>query len=764
MEHIRTPKKSNNKGAQKPHAPPDFFMPVQVENVRLQDRFNTRKPAIGTLYLTATHLIFVDPNSKRETWVLHMHIDSVEKLPLSTVGSPLLIRCKTFQTVTFVIAKERECHDIFESLIMLSRPATITELYAFQYNPQATLLDHEEGWNYFSLEAEFSRQGLPNNRWVHSPINKDYQICDTYPRTLFVPTGATTPILLGSSKFRSRGRLPVLSYYHKDNHATICRCSQPLSGFSARCLEDEQMLQAIMRANPNCNFMYVVDTRPKINAMVNKAAGKGYESTDFYSNIRFQFLGIENIHVMRNSLDKLIEVCDLKNPSVGDFLSGLENSSWLKHIKAIMDTSLFIAKAVLDEHASVLVHCSDGWDRTAQTCSLAGVFLDPYYRTLQGFQALIEKEWLDFGHKFTDRLGLTAVEEKEVSPVFTQFVECVWQLTQQFPCAFQFNESFLLTLHDHAYSCQFGTFLGNCQREREELSLSTKTYSLWGYMRKNMSDYVNPLYSREHPVTQGILLPNTAPQNFKFWRGMYNRYENGVHPRESVTDTVSAMKDHSASLEDHVRLLEKRIAGVKKLLGKDAVLSPDLQAKGDSNPETVVNNAVPTKDSPSEDNGANAVSDASSESGIEDVQSPVNGDSASAEENEEKNDKEDNLDSTNDLVEEAEAGAGQDVPETKVENSPSAGAGDSMDVSLNRLSLEMDSVALEWKAFRNIRQCSCETPLDAFNKKYHCWRCGDIFCTRCIDKQTPIPGHYSQRPVPVCRTCYKHLKLESTLS
>lgn len=46
--------------------------------------------------------------------------------------------------------------------------------------------------------------------------------------------------------------------------AAICRCSQPLSGFSARCLEDEQMLEAIRQANPNSPFMYVVDTRPKV--------------------------------------------------------------------------------------------------------------------------------------------------------------------------------------------------------------------------------------------------------------------------------------------------------------------------------------------------------------------------------------------------------------------------------------------------------------------------------------------------------------------
>jgi hypothetical protein len=42
---------------------------LQVENVRMLDRYNARKPSLGTLYLTATHLIFVDPDGKKETWV-----------------------------------------------------------------------------------------------------------------------------------------------------------------------------------------------------------------------------------------------------------------------------------------------------------------------------------------------------------------------------------------------------------------------------------------------------------------------------------------------------------------------------------------------------------------------------------------------------------------------------------------------------------------------------------------------------------------------
>lgn len=49
---------------------------------------------------------------------------------------------------------------------------------------------------------------------------------------------------------------------------------------------------------------------------------------------------------------------------------------------------------------SVVVHCSDGWDRTGQLTSLAMLMLDGYYRTIRGFEVLLEKEWLSFGHRF----------------------------------------------------------------------------------------------------------------------------------------------------------------------------------------------------------------------------------------------------------------------------------------------------------------------------------------------------------------------------
>ncbi|XP_044928322.1 myotubularin-related protein 6 isoform X3 [Mustela putorius furo] len=524
MEHIRTTK---------------------VEQVKLLDRFSTNNKSLtGTLYLTATHLLFIDSHQK-ETWILHHHIALVEKLALTTSGCPLVIQCKNFRIVHFIVPRERDCHDIYNSLLQLSKQAKYEDLYAFSYNPKQNDSKRLQGWELIDLAEEYKRMGVPNSNWQLSDANREYKICETYPRELYVPRIASKPIIVGSSKFRSKGRFPVLSYYHHNKEAAICRCSQPLSGFSARCLEDEHLLQAISKANPVNRYMYVMDTRPKhrmqswwatqkdigriivrisskiwndekiresdekkrLNAMANRAAGKGYENEDNYSNIRFQFVGIENIHVMRSSLQKLLEVNGTKGLSVSDFYSGLESSGWLRHIKAVMDAAIFLAKAIMVENASVLVHCSDGWDRTSQVCSLGSLLLDPYYRTIKGFMVLIEKDWISFGHKFSERL-------KE------------------------------------------------------------KTYSLWPFLLDDQKKYFNPLYSSKSPKFS-VLEPNTVSFNFKFWRNMYHQFDRTLHPRQSVFNIIMDMDEQNKQLEKDIKDLESKIKQCKKKQ-TDGILTKEL--------------------------------------------------------------------------------------------------------------------------------------------------------------------------------------------
>lgn len=68
--------------------------------------------------------------------------------------------------------------------------------------------------------------------------------------------------------------------------------------------------------------------------------------------------------------------------------------------KMLLAGAVRIADKIESGKTSVVVHCSDGWDRTAQLTALAMLMLDSYYRTIKGFEVLVEKEWISFGHRF----------------------------------------------------------------------------------------------------------------------------------------------------------------------------------------------------------------------------------------------------------------------------------------------------------------------------------------------------------------------------
>lgn len=49
----------------------------------------------------------------------------------------------------------------------------------------------------------------------------------------------------------------------------------------------------------------------------------------------------------------------------------------------LLKSALLVVHAVDRDQRPVLVHCSDGWDRTPQIVALAKLLLDPYYRTIE---------------------------------------------------------------------------------------------------------------------------------------------------------------------------------------------------------------------------------------------------------------------------------------------------------------------------------------------------------------------------------------------
>jgi hypothetical protein len=149
---------------------------------------------------------------------------------------------------------------------------------------------------------------------------------------------------------------------------------------------------------------------------------------------------------------------------------------------------------------NVIVHCSDGWDRTSQMCALAQLMLDPYYRTIDGFQALIDKDFLAFGHMFAKRYGVNQPSSDEQSPIFIQFLDCVYKVWHTMPTQFEFNTSLLTFLAHHTYSGLYGTFL--CDSHKERSTVCESTVSIWFAVKTRRKEFLNPKYSKKDSVRQ----------------------------------------------------------------------------------------------------------------------------------------------------------------------------------------------------------------------------------------------------------------------
>lgn len=61
----------------------------------------------------------------------------------------------------------------------------------------------------FSLWLDALCQGLPNESWTISKINSTYELCDTYPSVLVIPTNITDDDIKRVAAFRAKHRIPV---------------------------------------------------------------------------------------------------------------------------------------------------------------------------------------------------------------------------------------------------------------------------------------------------------------------------------------------------------------------------------------------------------------------------------------------------------------------------------------------------------------------------------------------------------------------------
>ena len=409
-----------------------------------------------------------------------------------------------------------------------------------------------DGWKLYDAWNEFKRQNVPLDMesFRVSQLNKNYKLCETYPSFIIVPSTVDDSSIAEMALCRSKKRFPLLTYVYTHENTNnkdeeliqsfLFRSSQINTGllFKKKNSYEIEYINALSSIGKfNKGFIFY-DCRPYINAKANALKGAGIDEKSLYLNCKELIFGnIENIHAVRKSLKKAYEkiYCGMSqinngklafnqnNSNFRKFLSKFEDSKWLEYLSDLLTGAKVIINR-LKSRLNVICHCSDGWDRTSQVCSLVQIILDPYFRTFEGFAVLVEKDWISFGHQFAVRneCDFRPEKKKERSPIFIQFLHAIYQIMMQYPTAFEFQQNLLIFLSEEIYSNKYGTFLFNSVKELEEHNAKEITLSIWSDIFLNKKIYLNPYYKE----IKGSLDIKTGVQYLNIWKEFFYKYIN----------------------------------------------------------------------------------------------------------------------------------------------------------------------------------------------------------------------------------------------
>ncbi|KAF8003259.1 hypothetical protein HF325_002504 [Metschnikowia pulcherrima] len=516
-------------------------------------------------------------------------------------ASHIRIICKDFTYYLFDFSNDTKCAQVYQRLShFISLPKlneSITDFYAFEYRPNVFEADRANaGWHIYNPEEEYKRQTLitpdgSNSFWRLTKLNEKYRFCSSYPDLFVVPSSVSDSVIQHAGKFRSKQRVPAVVYKHGqcENGNVIARCLQPLVGLNLqnRSLQDEKLIEGIfqtqrsekdslirikpeLREQPQRNL--IVDLRPVTNALAQHALGAGTENIDNYrgksslesvklvsskgsihasQTVDKIFCNIDNIHVMRDSLNKLTKILDDldQRPFVSKMTTCerhlLSNTCSQKHNGYIISLLYFkqltesSKRGSADAQTTELNHCSTKEENLAPY----GSGNPNHINTDNGgakkiLASFFQKAASHIKHTAStakagisleisiDESGSVYKGSNERSPVFHQFLDCVYQIHRQHPSMFEFNSRFLKRLLYHSYSCQYGNFLCDSERERKSNEgLEKQTTSVWAHFLSRRSEFTNPTYDRVKNID--ALFFNYS--EVKWWYELYGRSDEEMN-------------------------------------------------------------------------------------------------------------------------------------------------------------------------------------------------------------------------------------------
>lgn len=310
---------------------------------------------------------------------------------------------------------------------------------------------------------------------------------------------------------------------------------------------------------------------------VKRVEGEDYGEYEFFKfKVPFNYEKVQ-VHYYR-----LMQMCSYKTSlelnkeaETTSFYSNLHGTKWLKNVSVLISMAAkMVACLHLHQRNVFIEEDRANNDISCVLTSLVRLLFDAKCRTIAGFENLIHKEWFLAGHKFYDRLLTTlplarqdadadqdpnddttsssSAAKKSIAPVFLLFLDCVFQLTMQYPSEFEFNEYYLIHLWDYALSGMSYTFSYNGQNDW--LSSLSKLTSEPANFDENLLGALfeanNEFWHRHLERTLPLIVNKNYQQNelilnpcdkiyvLKFWSRCYLRWYDIRHAYSSSSGPI----------------------------------------------------------------------------------------------------------------------------------------------------------------------------------------------------------------------------------
>uniref|UniRef100_A0A8C2E1Q1 Myotubularin-related protein 12 n=2 Tax=Cyprinus carpio TaxID=7962 RepID=A0A8C2E1Q1_CYPCA len=490
----------------------------------------SQRGVFGTLFCTNFRITFIsDEKSQEETtktfknklygendiplmFVDHIYGVYDEKRKLITGAlvknkypSKIIIHCKDLRVFQFCLTytKEEDAKKIFQGIAHhCLEEKSLKCVFAFSYTGtpspgtdispcremqrkrETILFDSPEDW------TQEMKRTKANCRLVTE--NENFELSQRLPKYFVIPSA------LGDLfSYQGKG-FPIWCWSHYSGCALFKASLPPVTQEDG----DFQKHFDIMINAVAHNYLYSAKTEDLS------------ESLPTIQDIQQSYNKFKQFFLIENSTDFWLS--DMK------WFSSLESSGWLDIIRQCLQKAVEVVECLEKDNTNVLITEEEGTDLCCVISSLVQIMLDPYYRTLMGFQSLVQKEWVAGCHAFLDRCNHLHQKDKECySPVFLLFLECVWQLVQQHSPAFQFSETYLTVLSDSVHMPVFSTFLFNSAHHRESVlkaesplaqssPLSCPTVWDWSvqFDSKAQNYFFNPLYSEKVKHEKAVRKPH----------------------------------------------------------------------------------------------------------------------------------------------------------------------------------------------------------------------------------------------------------------